>query len=307
MLNNHIIYDNKEADIFKYLQNYSNSLSTNKEFLSKAISEDTNYIYIVDLEDSLDIFEDKILEVWNTLKYFNENNKTSKIWIITKNAQDVYKEDILNINTSAVWGLLRSLRLELNDSWGGIIDISQNLDDITINQVLKCISTQNTEDQYAIRNEKIYVPRLMPYNKTLTKLFSFDLEASYLITGGLGALGIALVEHLTSLGLEHIIIASRKGEETLNQNQKIKAKVDNWRKQGITIDIYSLDLSQKNQVKEFFKKLKNENIKLKGIAHLAGVVSKTDLNNNLNQKDINEFTSAKVKGAWHLHQYSKEF
>ncbi|RXJ94833.1 hypothetical protein CRV00_05740 [Malaciobacter molluscorum] len=305
--NNHIIYDNKEADIFKYLQNYSNSLSTNKEFLSKDISDDTNYIYIVDLEDSLDIFEDKILEVWTTLKYFNENNKTSKIWIITKNGQDIYKEDILNINTSAVWGLLRSLRLELNDSWGGIIDISQNLDDITINQVLKCISTQNTEDQYAIRNEKIYVPRLMPYNKTLIKLFSFDLKASYLITGGLGALGIALVEHLTSLGLEHIIIASRKGEETLNQNQKIKAKVDNWRKQGITIDIYSLDLSQKNQVEEFFKKLKNENIKLKGIAHLAGVVSKTDLNNNLNQKDINEFTSAKVKGAWYLHQYSKEF
>ncbi len=314
-----VITDNKNSKISKLLENFfddstSKSISV-EDFFYKNISENTNYIYIIDMKIDMNMLEHNLYKVWSVVQYFNKNNKTSKIWIITKNFSCIHKDISININASLIWGLFRSLRLELGNLWGGIIDVSHNINNNTINnntinkntinKMLMCLYQENKEDQYVLSNQEVYVPRLLPYKVDTKKTFSFNTKASYLITGGLGALGMQLVDYLISIGLKHIIIASRRTENSLNK--QILHKINNWRIQGKQIDIYSLDFTQEIQVEQFFKKLKKQNINLKGIFHLSGIISKQELKNKLNKDDIQNFIGAKVKGSWYLHKYTQTF
>ncbi len=170
--NIHIIADTKEDSIIKLLEDFSDDLTyifiKTKDFLNKPINENTNYIYIIDIDNDTDMFENSISKVWSITHYFLQNNKSSKIWIVTK-----------HINNSSIWGLFRSLKLELEDSLGGMIDMPQNINRNTINKMFMCISRQDGEDQYLLHNEKVYVPRLLPQKLEVVKPFSFDKKASY--------------------------------------------------------------------------------------------------------------------------------
>lgn len=303
--NIHIIIDNKDDKIVDFLEDSTYIAISIEDFFNKSISENTNYIYIIDIQIDMVMLEHNLYKIWSVVQYFNKNNKTSKIWIITKDFSYIHKDITININTSLIWGLFRSLRLELGNSWGGIIDIPNNVNSNTINKMLMCFYQQNEEDQYVLSNQEVYVPRLLPYKVDTKKTFSFNTKASYLITGGLGALGIQLVDYLISIGLEHIIIASRRVENSLNK--QIIHKINSWRALGKQIDIYSLDLTKEIQVEQFFKRLKKQNINLKGIFHLSGLISKQDLKNKLKVDDIQDFIGAKVKAGWYLHQYSQQF
>ncbi|ADG93862.1 amino acid adenylation domain protein [Arcobacter nitrofigilis DSM 7299] len=306
-----IIADSTNNNIIKLLEKSSEesnyiSQSTN-EFLNTPVNKDTNYIYFIHISEDIDILENNIAKIWSIVQYFNKNNNSSKIWIITEQSQHFEKDDITNINASSIWGLFRSLRIELGTSWGGIIDMPQNITKDIINKMFMCFYQQNDEDQYVLRDKKVYIPRLLPHTLDTQNVFSFDLKASYLITGGLGALGIELITYLISLGINHIILASRRGEDTLKNKKDFANKIKEWRRQGKQIDIYKLDLSNELQVSDFFENLKKESINLKGIAHLSGVISKQDLSKSPKEKDIHNFMAAKTKGAWYLHKYSQVF
>ena len=77
------------------LKEFSKSNSSTQEFLNKSIiDENTNYTYIIDIYEDINVLANSISKIWSVVQHFNKYNKTSKIWILTRQAQYIYEDDI---------------------------------------------------------------------------------------------------------------------------------------------------------------------------------------------------------------------
>ncbi len=67
------------------------------------------------------------------------------------------------------------------------------------------------EDQVALRDQSVYVPRLVRRagQPTATPLALRD-DATYLVTGGLGSIGLEIAGYLAAHGARHLVLTSRR-------------------------------------------------------------------------------------------------
>ncbi len=117
-----------------------------------------------------------------------------RIWLTTRNAvstpADLWPTEI---TSAALWGLGRSAALEHPQFWGGLLDIGTGGDDapsVLAAAVLRELLNGDGEDQVALRANKRFAARLARATPPRLSAPAFDPAASYLITGGLGALGL---------------------------------------------------------------------------------------------------------------------
>ncbi len=80
-----------------------------------------------------------------------------------------------------------------------------------------------------------YVPRLIKETLIKTKPFKINPEGSYLITGGLGGLGLKVSEWLVKHGAKHLVLAGRNISKTV--------EIPN-----ATIEKIAVDISKKESV-----------------------------------------------------------
>jgi len=222
----------------------------------------------------------------------------SSFILVTENAYSINDEKVNPEHTmaSAFW---KSFRNELGLSRNYAIDLGSNGN---LNKLLNYLfSAKNLETQFAVR-DSIYVPRLEKrqlspppeQQKTL-----FDREASYLITGGTGGLGKALIEYLILRGARHIIITSRS-----ECSMDTKDLISRARKKQVYIRHYAADASNYQQMKQIFEHAEQDSKPLRGVFHLAGVI-KDGLIVNLRDEDIQTVLHAKMESAQILHQLTK--
>ena len=121
---------------------------------------------------------------------------------------------------------------------------------------------------------------------------AIDANASYLITGGLGGLGLITAKWLVQLGAKHIVLVSRSKPN--NEKQVIIA--------GLGIDIKAIycDVSDADQVKNLIASLQKERA-LKGIFHLAGILDDGILAEQTPERFEKVF-APKAIAAWALHE-----
>src|ERR1700730_16043497 len=119
------------------------------------------------------------------------------IWVVTRGAQRVTDADTVSPEQTALWGFGRAASLELPQLWGGLADLAEGTVDewsVLINQVA---AEPRREDQFAVRDQSIYVPRLVRRvgQPSATPLALRD-DATYLVTGGLGSIGLEIAGYL---------------------------------------------------------------------------------------------------------------
>ncbi len=121
-------------------------------------------------------------------------------------------------------------------------------------------------------------------------------NSSYLITGGLGALGMQVTQWLIEQGARHLVLTGRSGaseaaQETLNQLEQTT---------GAEIRVIKADVSKSASVAHLLSTIKTSMPPLRGIFHTAGLLDDGVL---LNQ-DWQRFTrvmAPKIEGTWNLH------
>jgi acyl transferase domain-containing protein/NADPH:quinone reductase-like Zn-dependent oxidoreductase/acyl carrier protein len=119
-------------------------------------------------------------------------------------------------------------------------------------------------------------------------------EATYLITGGWGGLGLAVAQWLVQQGATHLLLLGR------SQPKPEAAEIlRSLRDQGATVAIVPTDISQRDQVAEALTQI-NPDYPLRGIVHSAGVLDDGTLS-HLTPERIERVMAPKVAGAWHLH------
>ncbi|MEO1619905.1 MAG: SDR family NAD(P)-dependent oxidoreductase, partial [Cyanobacteria bacterium J06632_3] len=129
-------------------------------------------------------------------------------------------------------------------------------------------------------------------------------DAYYLITGGLGALGLQLCHWLTGQGARHIVLLGRKPPSA-----ETKATIAPLTQAGINIQTISADLGDLKALQTALTPILQASEKssplLKGIFHLAGQTEDATLRQQ-SQASFERISQAKIAGTWHLHQLSKD-
>ena len=93
-------------------------------------------------------------------------------------------------------------------------------------------------------------------------------DRSYLITGGLGALGLHTAAYLAQLGAGDIVLTSRRMPDPAGQ-QAIAEMAERYH---CRIHTFAADVADESQVTELLARIRSELPPLAGVAHLAGVL-----------------------------------
>jgi NADPH:quinone reductase-like Zn-dependent oxidoreductase len=121
-------------------------------------------------------------------------------------------------------------------------------------------------------------------------------DATYLITGGLGAIGLWSAQWLVERGARNLVLVGRRGpdEHTLET-------IDALRQRGARIEIRSADVALRDEIAAVLREIEREMPPLAGILHAAGVL---DDGVFLQQTwpRIEKVLAPKADGAWNLHE-----
>ncbi|MGV8873322.1 MAG: type I polyketide synthase [Rhodococcus sp. (in: high G+C Gram-positive bacteria)] len=232
-----------------------------------------------------------------------------RLYVVTANAQPVPGTERLAVDQAPMWGLGRVIgHQELTDKWGGLIDIDDADDPAQIAaRVCRHILTEDAEDQVAIRGHESFVPRLCPAIG-LTKALPMKLppDATYVVTGGLGALGLVVAKYLAQRGARDIALFSRTELPSRSRWSDMSVEdaqyrvVDAIRKieeLGAHVITARVDITDVAQVQRWaHDHISGGGRPVRGVIHAAGVVD-DQLLVNMDEAAFAKVLAPKIDGA----------
>ena len=224
-----------------------------------------------------------------------QQEQAAKLWLVTRNAINVEQDqDPLSVIQAPLWGLGKVIALEHPELWGGLID-NPAVDDLLL-EIQAGVVSEEKEDQIAYRNGQRYVARLVKSGLTASDGgSSFESENSYLITGGLGALGLKIARWMVERGARHLVLAGRGGPSS-----EARDVLQQLEETGAEILVVSADVSDQTRIARLFEEINDRMPSLRGIVHAAGVLDREILVQE-NWTHFSSAMAAKVAGSWHLH------
>ncbi|OBB92750.1 type I polyketide synthase [Mycobacterium sp. 852002-30065_SCH5024008] len=123
----------------------------------------------------------------------------------------------------------------------------------------------------------------------------FRPDGAYLVTGGLGGLGLFLAEKMAAAGCGRIVLSSRS-EPTHTALQTI----ERIRATGADIVVECGDIAQPDTARRLVATATATGLAVRGVLHAAAVVEDATLT-NITDELIERDWAAKVHGAWNLH------
>ncbi|MDR3637169.1 MAG: SDR family NAD(P)-dependent oxidoreductase, partial [Isosphaeraceae bacterium] len=239
----------------------------------------------------------------------------ARLYVVTREAQPVLDSDEPALAQAPLWGLGKCAALEHPESWGGLIDLGPDASDDEVDQLLGRMVQSDAEDQYALRHGRWFVPRLRSAQRAVETTSSIKVwpEGTYLITGGLGDLGLMLARWLVDRGARRLVLLGRRGLphrltwDALTPDDPARAKVGAVRaleEEGATVLTVAVDASDRVQMSDLFDQLSQMFPPIRGIVHAAGVVTPRALR-ELSHDDFLATLHPKVAGTQVLDELTR--
>ncbi|QSJ15492.1 SDR family NAD(P)-dependent oxidoreductase [Nostoc sp. UHCC 0702] len=227
---------------------------------------------------------------------------TPRLWIVTQNAISVGQETApLAVAQAPVWGLGKTIALEHPELWGGLVDVASDTTIETAAQFLALAIASHSEEQHlAFRNGQRYVARLFKRPPTTPQPVTFSSDHTYLVTGGLGGLGLKVAQWLVAQGVRHLVLVGRRGATPAAQSV-----IERFQASGVEVYVGQADVAQMTATQELLSAITSQMPPLKGIIHAAGVLDDGVLLNQ-NWQRFQTVMSPKVQGAWNLHVLTQD-
>ncbi|MGH2400634.1 MAG: SDR family NAD(P)-dependent oxidoreductase, partial [bacterium] len=208
-----------------------------------------------------------------------------KLWLVTHGAISTddlpLPENALanavspRIGQAPLWGMGRVIRLEHPDLWGGLVDLAPEREareqaDALLAELLDA----DGEDQVALREGRRCVPRLRPVDPASwgqgladgAGMARIGAGRTYLITGGLGSLGLAVAEWMVERGARSLVLAGRSAASA-----DAARRVADWEGAGARIVVARADISVESDVARVLGEIGDAMPPLGGIIHAAAV------------------------------------
>jgi acyl transferase domain-containing protein/predicted O-methyltransferase YrrM len=240
------------------------------------------------------------------------SDRNAHLWIATRGAQatDSFSPAIGGVLQSLAWGVGRVLGMEAPEQYRGLIDVDVALTpEAAATNLLAELLDADQEDQVAYRHGERLVARLKQASlKSPTTQAKNGIcgDASYLIVGGLGGVGLQVARWTAERGPGHLVLLSRTGigsdagpvaAERLKTIREIEAL-------GVNVTVVAGDVASTADMERLFDRFGREFPPLRGVFHAAMVVSGATLS-DLTEETIDRMFRPKVLGTWVLHQQTK--
>jgi malonyl CoA-acyl carrier protein transacylase len=225
-------------------------------------------------------------------------SRPPRLWLVTKGAQRVGVESSLGgVAQSSVWGLGKVIANEHPELNCTLVDLDPVANHDTQSLFAEICSHKPTssETHIAFRNEQRYVSRLVHSKKIVKQSLHLKADATYLITGGLGEIGLLVAEWLVEHGAKHLVLAGRS-----SPSEAAKTTLRRLEESGSQVVVMQTDVSLEKDVTSLLTEIKTSMPQLRGIIHAAGVFEDRLLVEHQWHLFAKVF-APKVSGAWNLH------
>lgn len=222
-----------------------------------------------------------------------------RLWLVTAGVQDIADTSAtISLSQAPLWGLGQAIAAEYPGLLCARFDLSVLASEPELRALSSAILSGELEPRVALRDDRRYVARLIrgtaarPAPPAAVQLRP---DASYLITGGLGGLGLATAELLASRGARHVVLAGRRppGLQAQQAAQRLGQA-------GTTVAFAAVDVSDPAQVAALVGEFGQTWPALRGVFHCAAVVLDRVLANQTAEV-FEQNLAAKMFGAWNLH------
>ncbi|GET43760.1 polyketide synthase [Microseira wollei NIES-4236] len=133
----------------------------------------------------------------------------------------------------------------------------------------------------------------------LPEQLTFNRNSTYLITGGLGGLGLLVARWMVEKGVRHLMLVGRS-----SPNDSVKSQLRELEQAGAKVIVEQADVSDPEQVARVLGDIERSAPPLRGIIHAVGVLD----DGVLLQQSWERFERVmipKVQGGWNLHSLTQ--
>ena len=217
-------------------------------------------------------------------------------WWATSGAVAIGPSEIVRSpGQAALWGLGRSLSAEQPDAWGGLVDLPADPGEAVARAFVRALVEPDGEDLTALRAEGRYAQRLASRDLSGAPAWKPRPGGTWLITGGLGALGMHVARWLAAQGVARLILTSRRGEASPGAVEAMAS----LRALGADVEVTAVDAADSDRMAEVIRAVDTSASPLRGVVHTAGVGRWSTLD-VLAAEELREVMSAKIAGALSL-------
>ncbi len=204
-----------------------------------------------------------------------------------------------SIAQAPLWGLGRTIALEHPELECRCIDLEASAGTGEIDALARELGVDDEEGAVALRGGGRFVARLARsrWEAAPAKEISLRAEGSYLITGGLGGLGLELARWMVDEGARHIALAARRGP-----SEEAVSALARLREAGAKVLVVQADVSRAEDVARLVRAIEDAGWPpLRGVVHAAGVATEPQPLVELSQERLQQELAPKMLGAWNLH------
>ncbi|WP_327138862.1 type I polyketide synthase [Nocardia sp. NBC_01327] len=293
---------------------------------------DTDFDDLGSADDLQDSQEMGVLSVMRLMQALSaEQTWAPKLWLVTRGGQSVGAQgNRCNVAQAPLWGLGRVIgHQEFATRWGGLCDldpsgsaaeqgrllvgeIAGGLEDSGRTGTIESVA----EDQVALRGSERYVARLVE-SGSLTAPFPARMRdsGSYLVTGGLGALGLLVARFLVDQGARDVVLMGRTSipprsswDELASDDPRrsLAGTIRELESQGARIHLATVDVTSAEQLRRWSDTHREQGLPpLAGVVHVAGVVE-DELLVRTNAATFTKVLRPKLIGGWLLHRLLRD-
>jgi NAD(P)-dependent dehydrogenase (short-subunit alcohol dehydrogenase family)/acyl carrier protein len=243
-----------------------------------------------------------------------ENAPRPRLWLVTAGAQAVAGSDTLDAPFGAtLWGLGKSLSAEHSELWGGLIDLPADfVPEREALCIIREVEAASVEDKIAFRGAHRYVARLerTDFQGRGDVDFSAHANGTYLVTGGLGGIGLAMTRWLAERGARHFLLLGRtpmpqreawQGLDPASVHGRRAGEILQIEALGARVELAAVDVADRAALSACIDAHEAAGSpRVRGVIHAAGIL-RFEAMASQSMAAFRESLAAKVAGAWHLH------
>jgi acyl transferase domain-containing protein/acyl carrier protein len=191
-----------------------------------------------------------------------------RLWLITTGVLRLPSDTgEVCVAQSPAWGLGKVIECEHPELRCVNVDLSATPNGIEIETLARLVCHDGAEQQVAVRGGKFFVARYESVPVDDSAVPTFRSDAAYIITGGLGGIGLQVARWMVKHEARHLALVGRRSPD-----DAARVEIADLESMGAVVRVFSADMADDTQVAEVLRTIGAELPPLKGVFHLAAVI-----------------------------------